>query len=76
MLEKVWWLPEICAPYFARLEHGQKNISLQLSMSMYPDVMLLSSTENKSFPSLLLEVLLLDVLEMQNCLDEEENRRN
>lgn len=82
MLEKVWWLPEICAPYFARLEHGQKNISLQLSMSMYPDVMLLSSTESiffvvhKSFPSLLLEVLLLGVLEMQNCLDEEENRRN
>ena len=84
MLERVWWHPEICAPYFARLEHGQNNIEqhLHLSMLMYPEVMFLRSTESiffvvhKGFPSLLLQVLLLGVSEMQNCLDKEEDRKN
>lgn len=49
-------------------------------MLMYPEVMFLSSTESiffvihKGFPSLLLQVLLLGVSEMQNCLDKEEDR--
>lgn len=45
MWERVQWHPEICAPYFARLEHGQKNIDCHLSMLMYAEVMFLSSTE-------------------------------
>lgn len=45
MWERVQLHPEICAPYFARLEHGQKNIDRHLSMSMYAEVMFLSSTE-------------------------------
>lgn len=82
MSERVWWHPEICASYFARLEHGRQNIGLHLSMLMYSEVMFLSSTESiffvvhKGFPSLLLQVLLLGVSEMQNCLDKEEDRKN